>query len=190
MTGEARLDRWRVGVAIALNQDKEFVLRCDVHHNELCPGTQLEGGAKFSIRTTRHMKAMNGQAHLRISWRKLICIVGAVLVMGAPIAAFLCAAGDCSGQSSKASAECTAMAMPRSATSINAPSLLDCCQLQQGLPATVRQSTDTEKVKAEFSSVPLETGLPSVVATHRMITRQVDSSPPHDVQSLFCTLLI
>jgi hypothetical protein len=166
------------------------MLCCDVHHNKLCPGTQLQGRAKFSIRTTWQMKAMKSQAHLRISWRKLICVVGAVLVMGAPISASLCAAGDCSGQSSKTDARCSRMAMPRSATSINAQSFLDCCQLKQGLPATLRQSTDTEKVEAEFSSVPLETGLPTVVVTHRMITRQVDSLPPHDVQSLFCTLLI
>jgi len=136
------------------------------------------------------MKAMNDQAHIRVSWRNLICVVGALLVMGAPIWASLCAAGDCSGQSSKADAPCSGMAMPWSTTSINAQSLLGCCQLKQGLPAAFRQSTDTEKVKAEFSSIPLETALRGVVATRGMFTRPVDSSPPHDVQSLFCTLLI
>jgi hypothetical protein len=73
---------------------------------------------------------------------------------------------------------------------MTAHSLPDCCQLKQDLPATVRQSTDTEKVKAEFSFVPQGTGLPCVVATRGMIARPVDSPAPHDVQSLFCTLLI
>jgi hypothetical protein len=136
------------------------------------------------------MNPMEGQAHIRISWRKLICVVGALLVMGAPIFASLCAVSDCSGQSSKTHAGCSGMAMPRSATSVNAQSRLDCCQLNQGLPATFRQSTDTEKIRAEFSFVPLETALPSVVSTHRLIARPVDSPPSHDVQSLFCTLLI
>jgi hypothetical protein len=136
------------------------------------------------------MKVMDGQAKMRISWRKLICVVGALLVMGAPISTALCAVGDCSGQSSKIHAGCSGMAMPRSATSVNAQSLLGCCQLKQGLPAAFRQSTDTENVKAEFSSVPVDTALPCVVATHGMMARPVDSPPPRDVQSLFCTLLI
>jgi hypothetical protein len=72
------------------------------------------------------MKAMDGQAYFRISWRKLICIVGALLVMGAPISASLCAVGDCSGQSPKTHSGCSGMAMPRSATSVNAQSLGRC----------------------------------------------------------------
>jgi hypothetical protein len=82
------------------------------------------------------------------------------------------------------------MSMPRSATSVNAQSHLDCCQLNQGLPATFRQSTDAEQTKAEFSCVPQGTGLPYVVVTRGMIARPVDSPTSHDVQSLFCTLLI
>jgi hypothetical protein len=136
------------------------------------------------------MKDMNWRKHKALSGRKLICVLGALLVTGAPISASLCAAGDCSVQSPKADARCSGMAMPQSATSINAQSRLDCCQLNQGSPATLRQSTDTEKAKAEFARVPLGTGLASLVATRRTIARPVDSSPPHDVQSLFCTLLI
>jgi hypothetical protein len=138
----------------------------------------------------RAMKAMDSQAYFRISWRKLTCVAGALLLMGTQVSASLCAADDCSGHSSKVDAECTGMAMPRIATSVNAQSVLGCCQLNQGLPATFRQSTDTEKAKAEFSSVPLEMARPTVVAARRIIARPVDSSPPQDVQSLFCTLLI
>jgi hypothetical protein len=82
------------------------------------------------------------------------------------------------------------MAMPQSANSIDAQSRLDCCQMKQELPATLRESADTEKAKSEFSFVPRGTALPSLVATREIIVRPVDSSPPHDVQSLFCTLLI
>ncbi len=73
---------------------------------------------------------------------------------------------------------------------MKAESRVDCCQISQGLPATFRQSTDTEKARAEFSPVPLPTGLPTLIATRRTIALPVDSSPPQDVQSLFCTLLI
>jgi hypothetical protein len=167
-----------------------MLTRCDGHHSEQCSESQLIPRANFNIGTIRYLNAMEGQAHIRISWRKLICIVGALLVMGAPVSASLCAVGDCSGQSSKADARCSGMAMPRSASSMKAESRVDCCQLNQGLPATFRQSTDTEKAKAEFSPVPLGMGLPSAVATRNRIARPVDSSPRHDVQSLFCTLLL
>ncbi len=138
----------------------------------------------------RVMKAMDGKGYFRISWRRLICIVGALLVIGAPISAALCSAGDCLGQSSKTHAGCSGMAMPRSETAVNAQSRVDCCQISQGFPATFRQSTDTEKTRAEFSLVSLEKLLPKVVATRGMMARPVDSLPPQDVQSLFCTLLI
>ncbi len=67
---------------------------------------------------------------------------------------------------------------------------VDCCQVSQGLPATFRQSTDTERAKAEIVTVPLGTALATVVATRNIIARPVESSRRHDVQSLFCTLLI
>lgn len=136
------------------------------------------------------MKAMDGQAYFRILWRKLICVVGALLVMGVPMSASLCAASDCSGQSSKTDARCSGMAMLLSVTSINAQSLLGCCHIMQGPPPVFRQSTNTDRAKAEFSSAPLGTALPSVVATRGMLARPVDSSPLHDAQSLFCTFLI
>jgi hypothetical protein len=133
---------------------------------------------------------MDVQAYFRISWRKLICVVGALLVMGAPIAASFCAKGICLDQCSNADARCSGMAMPQSANSIDALSSLDCCQMKQELPATLRQSIDTVKAKGEFSSVPLVTALPSVLATRKIITRPLSNSPPYDFQSLFCTLLI
>lgn len=133
---------------------------------------------------------MDGQAYFRISWRKLISVVGALLVMGAPISASFCAKGSCLGQSSNADARCSGMAMPQSANSIDAQSRLDCCQMKQEFPATLRQNIDTVKAKGEFSSVLLGTALPSVLATRKIITRPLNSSPPHDVQSLSCTLLI
>lgn len=80
--------------------------------------------------------------------------------------------------------------MPRDASAFMLGSRGDCCQVSQGLPATVRPSTDTEKAKAEFLPVPLPTGLPNVVAARGTVARPIESSPPQDVQSLFCTLLI
>jgi hypothetical protein len=136
------------------------------------------------------MKEMDGQTYFRISWRRLICVVGALLLMGTQVSASLCAADICSGQSSKADARCSGMAMPRSASSINAQSRAYCCRLNQSLPGTFRLGTDMEKARAEFSAIPQGTGLASVVAIHRTITRPLDSSPPDDVQTLFCTLLI
>ena len=80
--------------------------------------------------------------------------------------------------------------MPRIANAILVGSRVDCCQVSQRLPATVRASTDTERAKAEFSAIPLPTGLPNVIAARSTLARPIESSPPQDVQSLFCTLLI
>ncbi len=80
--------------------------------------------------------------------------------------------------------------MPQNASAIVAETRTDCCQVSPGLPATVRPSTGTEKAKAEFLPVPLPTGMPSVVAARRTFARPLEGSPPQDVQSLFCILLV
>lgn len=134
---------------------------------------------------------MDGPVHIEISWRKLICLAGALLVMGAPILASFCATGDCAVQSSKAEANCSSeMSMVQSATSINAQSRIECCQITQGPPATLRQSIETEKAKVEFLSTPLGTGLPSVISKSGIIAGPADNAQPADVQSSICTFRI
>jgi hypothetical protein len=131
---------------------------------------------------------MDGQAYFRVSWRQLICVVSVILLMGTLVAASLCAAEVCADPSLQADARCSGMAMPRSTTAANAQSHVECCQLTQGLPA--RQSIGTEKARPEFLAVPRGTGLASVIAIRKTTTRPVPGSSPHDVQSLFCTLLL
>jgi hypothetical protein len=82
------------------------------------------------------------------------------------------------------------MATPGAAAAISGLSHLSCCQMEQAPPATARSTTDVDKAKAEFLPVRLLIGLSKVVAAGGRIARPLDSSPPHDVQSLFCTLLI
>ena len=135
-------------------------------------------------------EAMNGKAQTRISWHRLVTVVLALVVMAAPISASLCAADDCFALTPKNESGCSGMTMPRNASAIMAGSRGDCCQVSQGFPAAVRPSTDTEKAKAEFAPVPLPTGLSKVVAARETVARPIESSPPQDVQSLFCTLLI
>jgi len=169
---------------------KERQHRSDDGHMGLCRRAQREPVVGFTLPRKLFVQAMNGITQTRISWHRLVTIVLALMVMTAPVSASLCATGDCSAQSSKVEARCSGMAMPRNASAIKAESRVDCCQISLGLSATFRQSTDTEKARAKFSPVPLPTGLPTVIATRRTIARPVDSSPPQDVQSLFCTLLI
>jgi hypothetical protein len=82
------------------------------------------------------------------------------------------------------------MTMPSSAAAISGRSNFPCCQIDQAPPATARSNSDTEKPKAEFSLASLGTGPSSLVAVRETITHPLDSSPPNDVQSLFCTFLI
>lgn len=142
------------------------------------------------MRTIRVMTAMDGQTYFRISWRKLICVLGALLVIGAPVLASFCGKDDCSGHHSKADARCRQIAKPRCANSINGQSPLDCCQVNEVPPVALRQTVDAENPKGEFSSVRFGTAPPNVLATDRIISRAVGGIPPHNVQSLLCTLLI
>ena len=133
-------------------------------------------------------KAMDDQAHIRISWRKLVCVVSVLLLMGIQVSTSYCAAEVFSGHSSTAGTRCSGMPMSASATSECTESRAYCCQLTRDTPVTFRQSTDT--TKAAFLFVSLRTGLSGAVATRTTTPRPVDSSPPRNVQSLFCTLLL
>ena len=133
---------------------------------------------------------MDEPTYKRISWRKMICAVGALLVMAAPMLGSFCAPSNCSSQNSKAAAPCNGMEIRKDATSVNAQSPIACCQLTQSPPAMVGQNTGTQKVKAELSSVVSGTMPAGLVVTQRIAPRLVDGPPPHDVQSLLCILQI
>lgn len=136
------------------------------------------------------VKAMNDGAQIRIPWHRLSTILLALAVLVAPVSPVLCAPGDCSGKKVKTEAGCGGMAMPQSAVAMSGQSDLGCCQIDPVPPATTRSSTDTDKAKTEFALVSLGMGLPSLVTARRPVARPLDSAPPHDVQNLFCTLLI
>jgi hypothetical protein len=133
---------------------------------------------------------MNGKAQIRVPWHRLAAVILGLLVVAAPMLASLCAPGDCLASNSKTEAGCNGMTMPPNASAVMAESRTECCQVSSGVPATVRPSTATEKARAEFLPVALPTGLANAVAARRTTARPLDSSPPQDVQSLFCTLLI
>ena len=139
---------------------------------------------------SRRIEPMYKQTHRRFSWRKLSCVMGALLVMATPVLGSLCAPSDCSSGNSKAAGPCSGMDMPKPAASVNAQGRLACCQLTQNLPATLNKSTDTQKERVDLASGVSGTVLTEMVATRRLAPRPVDGPPPHDVQSLFCTLLI
>ena len=147
-------------------------------------------GPESSIATKLVIQEMNGIAQTRISWHRLVTVVLALVVMGAPVSASFCAQSDCFAPSSMSETTCSKMTMPQNTSAILAGSHTDCCQVTPVLPATMRQSTVAEKAKAAFSPVPLPSDLSSVVAARRTLLHPLESSPPQDVQSLFCTLLI
>ena len=138
----------------------------------------------------RRTKPMEEHTHKRGPWRKLICVMGALFVMAAPMSGSVCTGRDCAPQNSEAAALCSGMEMHKDAASAIAQSPVACCQLTPIPPATLRSHTDTQDCKAELSQSVTGTAFDGVVATQRMAPRPVDSPPPHDVQSLFCTLLI
>lgn len=134
---------------------------------------------------------MADETHNLVSWRRLGCIVGAVLLMAAPILGSVCAPSDCAARNSKAAQPCAGMDMPAHAVTVWASSSASCCQMTQIPPATLGQTGDTQKAKAAVSAFIVPGSLSAeTVPTFPMTSRHVDSPPPHDVQSLFCTLLI
>src|SRR6516165_306863 len=122
--------------------------------------------------------------------QQLVCLISGFVLIVASVPSSLCAPSPCSAQESEA-AHCVGMDVPRGDTTVHANSSSLCCQLT-GLPATtIGQERVVEKAKAAISSLAVSGAIPSGLTSHlRTILRRVDLSPPHDVQSLFCTLLI
>lgn len=133
---------------------------------------------------------MDGQLHKRVSWRKLICVLSAILVVAAPMSGSVCAGRNCAPQNSEAAAPCSGMDMPKHSTPAIHQSPIACCQLTPIPPVAFWQSTDTQESKAELSSGISENMFVGLLATQSMAPRSVNSPPRHDVQSLFSTLLI
>lgn len=135
---------------------------------------------------------MAGKTQMRVSWRMLVSIVGAFMLMVAPMSATFCVPNDCASQDSKASTLCKGMDMSKDGFTVHANTSLSCCQMNQTPPAvTIGQNGDTEKVKTAVAILVVPGSVPSgPAASLEIASRDVDSSPPHDLQSLFCTLLI
>jgi hypothetical protein len=132
---------------------------------------------------------MAEQMHIRASFRKLVCVVGALLVMAAPMFATVCAPSDCASRNSKVAPPCSGMEMPKLAVWASASK--SCCQMTEIPPATLGQTGETQKVKAAVSIFVVPGNVSAdILPTFRSTSSQIDSSPPHDVQSLLCTLLI
>ena len=156
---------------------------CAKEHIFWSPGT-------LQLTVNRRIDPMDEQTHKGISWRKLMSVLGALLVTAAPMSGFVCAARDCLPQNTNAVAACTSMDMPKDARPVIAQSPVACCQFTPSPPAAIRQSTDAQACKVDLSSRVSGTLFPGLVTTQRMAPSQAASPPPHDVQSLFCTLLI
>ena len=147
-------------------------------------------GLCFIMKKQRSVR-MDDRKHRRVSRRKLICMVSTLLMVGGPILGSLCASGSCSSKKSDSVAQCAGMDMPKDPAILRANSSLSCCQMTQIPPATLSQKGETQKVKAELANLIVLTNVSAgPVAGYKIAFPHVDSSPPPDVQSLFCTLLI
>ena len=124
-------------------------------------------------------------------WQKLFCLVGALLVFGAPLMAFACPPGQCVPDQPKAARPCHEMAAnTHDAGSLQANSPLPCCQLTQNPPATTTPTTETVEVQPGASNILAEAIPVDSPAINRLCERfEVTFSPP-DVQSLLCILLV
>lgn len=83
---------------------------------------------------------------------------------------------------------CSGMQMAKLAVWASSES---CCRMTQTPPATLGQTGETQKIKAAVSIFFIPGKMSTaILPTFRRTSSQIDSSPPHDVQSLLCTLLI
>ena len=134
-------------------------------------------------------KRMAEEMPERASFRKLVCVVGALLVMAAPMFGTVCAPSVCASRNFKMAPPCSGMEMPKRAVWASASQ--SCCRMTQTPPATLGQTGETQKNKAAVSTLFIPGKMSTdILPTFRTTSSQIDSSPPHDVQSLLCTLLI
>ena len=137
----------------------------------------------------RRMKCMAEEMHDRASLRKLVCVVGSLLVMAAPMFGTVCAPSSCTSRNSKVESPCSGMEMPKHEAWASSP--VSCCQMTQIPPATLSQTGETQKVEAAASLlVVLGNMSADALSTFGTACSRINSSPPHNVQSLLCTLQI
>jgi len=136
-------------------------------------------------------KRMAEETHKRAIGRKLTCLFGALLLMVAPLSRSFCVPSDCGLQNSKAAPQCGGMDMASHSAAAHVTASLSCCRMTQIPPATISRNGDATKANATVSTVSVSDSVPGApVTTVRISSRLVDSSPPHNVQSFLCTLLI
>ncbi len=129
-------------------------------------------------------ESMQEKTHKRYSLRRLICAINALAIMAAALYGFCCTSNRCSSLSSPATTACTGMEMPNDIPSVEMHASLACCQITQGLPVTI------ETTRTQILPSVVTTERPSLLGTERAVPRPVETSPPRNVQSLFCTLLL
>ena len=142
------------------------------------------------LRMMPRTELMREQTHKRNSSRRMMCAIAALVLLAAPMSGFGCTGGHCLSQSSKATAGCSGMEMPKDVTPVGIQSTIACCQIMHDFPVTISVRTATQKARAELLPVVLGSMRAGLARTERAAPRPVESSPPRNVQSLFCTLLI
>ena len=134
-------------------------------------------------------KRMAEEMPKRASFRKLVGVAVALLVMAGPMFGTVCAPSVCAARNSKMAPPCSGMEMPK--LSVWASASESCCRMTQIPPATLGQTGETQKVKAAVSIFVVPGNVSAdILPTVRTTSSQIATSPPHDVQSLLCTLLI
>src|SRR6516165_10421169 len=134
---------------------------------------------------------MGGETHNRVTWRNLVCIVVATLVMTGQLFASPCSTSGCSSRNSKTETRRSGMDMASDRAAVHANRSLSCCRMTRIPPGTIERNGHANKVSPTVSILPVPHSVPGgAVTLVRIPTRQVHGPPPHDVQSLFCTLLV
>ncbi len=133
---------------------------------------------------------MAEQKRKRISSRRLVCAITVLAIVAAPLYGFCCTGGAWLARGSQATTECSGMGMSHEITSVETHSPLGCCQITHGLPVTVGMRTTVETTRTQILPVVVATEHPGLFRTERAVPRPVESSPPQNMQSLLCTLLL
>jgi hypothetical protein len=135
------------------------------------------------------MKLMNWRAYRRTVCSKGICVVSALLMLASALVSSCCFR-LCSLHTLGPQAACSAMDSMKDTEAVRASCSPSWCQVTQNPPATIDNGAPQLLKVGPSISVVLP-NLPRHVALRlRIGSTQLNSSPPTDVQSSLCTLLI
>lgn len=121
---------------------------------------------------------------------KLICGLALFAAIFSLVAPALCAPRDCMPPvSSQHSGECQGMPMEKGTGHSATPSPTHCCNAAEN-PLSATQLPSLQSMDLQGVLVDSQFVVPGASIQNIFVSQVIANSPPHDLQSLFCILLI